>query len=237
MSLHPQLQAFLLKEIVSVAGHPSEGDNKKLVIIATHSTEMIRIERPEDLLSLVFCYDLNSDPVQIPAEAGELKNAKIQGLIARLGQEHKLSLFSRRPLLVEGPSDVMICSALASKADMHLEAAGSQLLPEIGKGQMPIVAKLLRLLGKDPVSLADADGVADGLDLVNQFLSHNEIADREAAESGFESASKMILFILFPLSSSIHRGFLKKCILCKKAICNQPLTMSMGILVSLWITP
>nr|WP_232239534.1 AAA family ATPase [Pseudomonas alkylphenolica] len=191
VSLHPQLQAFLLKEIISVAGHPSEGKNKKFVVIATHSTEMIQLARPDDLLSLVFCYDLNADPVQIAADAGELKNKKIQGLIARLGQEHKLSLFCKRPLLVEGPSDLMICSALSSKADMNLEASGSQLLPVIGKGQMPIVTKLLRLLGKEPVALADADGVADGLELVNQFLAKCPLADQDAANLGFSSASAM----------------------------------------------
>ncbi|BCT13075.1 hypothetical protein R1TS_11030 [Enterobacter cloacae] len=184
VSLHPQLQAFLLHEILSVSGHPSEGGNKKIVIIATHSTEMLQIQKPEDLLSLIFCYDLISEPVQIPADAGEIKNKKVQNLIARLGQEHKLSLFSKQPLLVEGPSDVMICSALANKLDIHLEAAGSQLLPVIGKGQMPTVAKLLRLLGKSPVALADADGIADGLDLVNSYLNDNPTAERRASELG-----------------------------------------------------
>lgn len=191
VSLHPQLQAFLLKEIVSVAGHPSEGKNKKFVVIATHSTEMVQLTHPDDLLSLVFCYDLNAAPVQIPANAGELKNKKIQGLIARLGQEHKLSLFCKRPLLVEGPSDVMICSALSSKGDMNLEASGSQLLPVIGKGQMPIVTKLFRLLGKEPVALVDADGVTDGLDLINQFLENRPDVDQDAPILGFASASAM----------------------------------------------
>jgi len=192
VSLHPQLQAFLLHEILSVSGHPSEGGNKKIVIIATHSTEMLQIQKPEDLLSLVFCYDLISEPVQIPADAGEIKNKKVQNLIARLGQEHKLSLFSKQPLLVEGPSDVMICSALANKLDIHLEAAGSQLLPVIGKGQMPTVAKLLRLLGKSPVALADADGIADGLDLVNSYLNDNPTAERRASELGYRSSQQMV---------------------------------------------
>ena len=152
---------------------------------------MLQIQGPEDLLSLVFCYDLMTDPVQIPADAGELKNRKVQSLVARLGQEHKLSLFSKRPLLVEGPSDVIMCSALAGKLDMHLEAAGSQLLPVIGKGQMPVVAKLLRLLGKDPVALADADGIADGVELVNSYLADNPDADANAGSHGFASAQQM----------------------------------------------
>lgn len=191
VSLHPQLQAFLLNEILSVSGHPEAGEDKKIVIIATHSTEMLEIKNPEDLLSLVFCYDLITDPVQIPPDAGELKNKKIQSLIARLGQEHKLALFSKRPLLVEGPSDVIICSALSGKLNMHLEAAGSQLLPVIGKGQMPTVSKLLRLLGKTPVTLADADSIADGVELVNSYLDNNFAADKCASTLGFSSANQM----------------------------------------------
>lgn len=191
VSLHPQLQAFLLNEIISVSGYPEAGRNKKIVIIATHSTEMLQIQNPEDLSSLVFCYDLMADPVQISVDADELKNKKVQSLIARLGQEHKLSLFSKRPLLVEGPSDVIICSALAGKLNMYLEAAGSQLLPVIGKGQMPIVGKLLRLLGKTPVALADADGIADGVELVNSYLNDNPTADKCANSLGFPSAIQM----------------------------------------------
>jgi hypothetical protein len=191
VSLHPQLQAFLLNEILSVSGYPETAGNKKIVIIATHSTEMLQIKSPEDLLSLVFCYDLMADPVQISSDAGELKNKGVQSLIARLGQEHKLSLFSKRPLLVEGPSDVIICSALGGMLDMHLEAAGSQLLPVIGKAQMPTVGKLLRLLGKAPVALADADGIADGVELINSYLNDNSAADKRASSLGFSSASQM----------------------------------------------
>jgi energy-coupling factor transporter ATP-binding protein EcfA2 len=201
ISLHPQLQAFLLNEIVSVAGYPSATGNKKFVIIATHSTEMIRIRSPEDLSSIVFCNSSAVDPVQIAINAGELKNKKIQNLIGRLGQEHKLSLFSKMPLLVEGPSDVIICSALARKLDIHLEAAGSQLLPVIGKGQMPTVYKLLRLLGKIPVALADADGIADGLDLITPFLSDNPVADGQATAMGLPSANSM--------ASTVHADFCK----------------------------
>jgi energy-coupling factor transporter ATP-binding protein EcfA2 len=189
VSLHPQLQAFLNREIRRAAGHPSEGPKKKIVIIATHSTEMLQITKPADLPSLVFCHDITLSPVQIDPAARELKNKKIHALIARLGQEHKLSLFSKRPLLVEGPSDVILCTAIASKIDVDIEAAGSQLLPVVGTGQIPVVTKLLRLLGKEPVVLADADAIADGLDLINEFLISD--ADSSAGEMGFASARKM----------------------------------------------
>lgn len=201
VSLHPQLQAFLLDEIISASGHPSEGGFKKIILIATHSTEMLRVLKCDDLLSLVFCHDLDIPPVQVDPSAGELKNKQLQTLVARLGQEHKLSLFCRRPLLVEGPSDMLLCSFVSQKLELHLEAAGSQILPVIGTGQMPVVSKFMRLLGKTPVVLADADAFADGLELTSYFLNSCEAADRKASESGAHSAMR--------LASDVYDAFCK----------------------------
>jgi hypothetical protein len=198
VSLHPQLQAFLLKEILGVAGLPSDSPHKKLVVIGTHSTEFVRVETPSDLAKLVFCYDLSSEPVQVSSDAEELKSSKIFGLVSRMGQEHKLSFFAKSPLLVEGPSDAIVCGGLANKMDLSLEAGGSQLLPVIGKGQFPVVVKLLRLVGKTPFVLADADALADGLDLVNTFLMNSE-ANALAAKRGFGSAIEA--------SRSIYQAF------------------------------
>ncbi|MCL1119183.1 AAA family ATPase [Shewanella seohaensis] len=191
VSLHPQLQSFLLQEIINASGHPNEGGYKKIIVIATHSTEMFKINKPSDLPSIIFCHGISKPPVQIPTDAGELNNRKVKELIARLGQEHKLALFSKRPLLVEGPSDIFICSALSNIFDIHLEAAGSQLLPVIGKGQMSVVAKLFRLMGKEPVALVDADGIADGTALVSGYLVGNTYADELASESGAATANDM----------------------------------------------
>lgn len=159
--------------------------------MATHSTEMLKILKSDDLLSLVFCYDLETAPVQIPTDSGVLQNKKVQALVARLGQEHKLSLFCRKPLLVEGPSDALICSFLSQKLELHLEASGSQVLPVIGTGQMPVVSKFMKLLGKTPVVLADADAFADGLELSRHFLNGCLVADQQAATSGSASAIAM----------------------------------------------
>ena len=180
VSLHPQLQAFLLKEITRAAGTPSEKGYKKIIVMATHSTEMIKISKTDDLLSFIFCNDLKEEPIQIPKDAGELKNTHVKSLVARLGQEHKLALFSRTPLLVEGPSDVIICNTLSDKLYLNLEAAGSQILPINGKEAMPETVKLFRLMGKTPTVLVDADAFADSLDLVRDYF-HNEQIRNAAA--------------------------------------------------------
>jgi hypothetical protein len=197
VSLHPQLQAFLLQELLDVAGQPSNYTNKKIIIIATHSTEMVRLRTVDDLPNLIFCNDLREDPVQVQLDAPELKNKKIISLVASLGQLHRLSLFSTRPLLVEGASESIICQALARKLRLFPEAAGSQLLPVEGKGNLAVVAKLLRLMGKSPTVLADLDGFADGPTLIQDYLAAiPEVSTAAAAGLGASSGSD--------LAKSIH---------------------------------
>jgi len=199
VSLHPQLQAFLLNEIISASGHYSESGFKKIILMATHSTEMINILTGDDFKNIIFCYDVENQPIQIDHNVAELKNRKIKSLISRLGQEHKLSLFCKRPLLVEGPSDVLICTFLSKKLGVHLEASGSQILPVIGKDQMPIVSKFMRLMGKEPVILADADAFTDNMDLTNYLLSSCPEADEKACRGGAKSA--------YSLASSTYNDF------------------------------
>lgn len=210
VSLHPQLQAFLLKEITRVAGIPSQNDYKKIIVMATHSTEMIKISKTDDLLSFIFCNDLKEDPIQIPKDAGELQNKQVKGLVARLGQEHKLALFSKTPLLVEGPSDVIICNTLSDKLYLNLEAAGSQILPINGKEAMPETVKLFRLMGKTPTVLVDADCFSDGINLINAYFSDNKIrnkADNLVSEQGAENILEMANGIYNKLCSLVDKNW------------------------------
>lgn len=174
ISLHPQLQAFLFQEIKKVAGDP-EDKSKKMIILATHSTEFINLLVPEDLSKIVFFESTTKPPVQIDPQAGELRNRKVRELLTRLGQVHKSALFSSKPLLVEGPSDVLICNALNQHLQIFLEAGGSQLVPIIGKGEIPVVVKLMRLIGKNPVVITDLDTVADDITSINIFANNERI--------------------------------------------------------------
>lgn len=188
VSLHPQLQSFLLDEILKVAG-PNTEKGKKLVFISTHSTEFIELNSVQQLSTIVFCKDILENPIQIDPTLGDFQNRKLQALLTRLGQEHKLALFCHTPLLVEGPSDEIICSAINRKLSLNLEAAGSQILPVTGKGQFPVVLKLMRLIGKKPALLADADAFTDDLDIVSVF-TNQESANSLASELGHRDAPK-----------------------------------------------
>ena len=147
---------------------------KKLVFLSTHSPEFIQVRGIEDVASLLFCESAYEAPVQVDPLAPEFRDRKVKSLLARLGHEHKLALFCKRPFVVEGISDQIVCMGLARNLGLYFEAAGSQVVPVGGKGQMTTVIKLMRRVGKQPVVLADADAFADGLDVVGAFSSKPE---------------------------------------------------------------
>jgi predicted ATPase len=189
ISLHPQLQSFLLREIKNTAGDPTDKRNK-IVVLATHSTEFIEIKNASEITNIIFFQDTATPPKQLETSAQELNDTKLRTLVSRLGQMQKLAFFSSRPLLVEGQSDVIICSTLESKLNLYLGAAGSQIVPVIGKGQMPIVNRFFKLLGKHPVIITDLDSIADGIQLINSLRFGTEANDL-AHQAGHESVIKM----------------------------------------------
>jgi len=198
ISLHPQLQAFLRREIENITGDSISGQRKKLVVLATHSTSMINVQRPEDLSNIVFFVDATTPPLQVAPDRGELKNAGVQALLPRLGQSHRDAFFASRPVLVEGPSDEIICNYLDNRFELYLGTAGAQIVPVIGKGQMPAVSKLMRLIGKPPVILADLDSVTDDTTLVSLF--NNEPNGRTIAEDAGHAS-------LSDLARAVHSTF------------------------------
>jgi hypothetical protein len=170
ISLHPQLQAFLLQEIVNVSGYPTEVGNQKLIVMATHSPSMVPLRRISDLRSLVFFADRETSPSQIDMEAGELKNKKLSALIARLSENHKLALFARNILLVEGASDEIVVSGVARSLEHPILGANTQIVPVTGKGQFPETAKLFRLMSKKVFVLGDLDLLVDDSQIMATFM-------------------------------------------------------------------
>ena len=189
ISLHPQLQAFVLREIKRVAGDPAEGG--KVIVLATHAAAMVRLRTLEDLPSFVFFRDSDTPPVQVEAGDGVLLNRRLATFVRGLGTGHREALFANRPLLVEGPSDEVVVDALDAAIGTNLHAAGSHILPLTGVTNMAPAVKLLRLTGKTPTVIADLDAVTDNLDLVITF---NDVeAGREAAlEAGHGSLHEVV---------------------------------------------
>lgn len=182
VSLHPQLQSFLMKEIEKYAGDVEQ--NKKLIVLATHSTEFIKISSAMDLCNIVFCYTPEKPPIQLNPDMDVLKSKKLNEFLSRIGQEHKLAFFSNRPLLVEGISDSIICHGIERKLDLFIDAAGVQIVPIMGKGEFPVVYKLFKMIGKEPIILTDADSFTDSMD-IPQLFSGIELANSLASQKSF----------------------------------------------------
>lgn len=205
ISLHPQLQSFIFRELEKSAGDNSIR-NKKTIVISTHSTEFLSVRNPKDICNLIFFNNTLTRPSQILPQAGELQNRKLKSLLTRLGLNQKLAFFSSSPLLVEGPSDQTICTALENKLDIYLGAAGSQIVPVSGKGQIPIVNRFFRLIGKNPVIITDIDSLSDNLDLINS-LQFSQETTVKANEHGSASVHIMASAVNSDYSSLITNNW------------------------------
>lgn len=190
ISLHPQLQAFLLDEIRRVAGDPVCEPGKKIVVLCTHAQGMLPLRRIADLPSLVFFTTADTAPKQVAPDTGELKSRRMTALVTRLGGSHRAALFATTVLLVEGPSDEIVVDALAARFDRSLGGSGAAIVPVTGKGEIPETAKLFRLMGKRVVALADLDALADDNSLINAF-GEQEQAQSAALEAGHSKPSEM----------------------------------------------
>lgn len=169
LSLHPQLQAYLMAEARKVAGDPTADASKKLVVYATHSPSMLPLRRITDIPQLIFFTDRQTKPKQLPVTAKVLENKKLSALISRLSENHKLAFFGKNVLLVEGPSDEILVHGVAHRLDHTILGSNTQVVPVTGKGSFPETIKFFRLLGKNTFVMADLDAFSDDNSLVNCF--------------------------------------------------------------------
>lgn len=171
VSLHPQLQSFLLREIK----HTAE-THQKAIIISTHSAEMIKLDTAEDLCNFVF-FNGKELPKQIAPDAPELNNQQLKDFLLRMSLIYNEGFFARKVILIEGSSDMIMCRYLCNRLNLNLDVAGSQIIPVEGKGQFPVITKLFRLLGKDVCVLTDLDGFTDDNNVINLFSTLPEATE------------------------------------------------------------
>jgi hypothetical protein len=145
-----------------------------------------------------------TQPVQIPTSAGELQSRKLAALVARLSENHKLAFFARSVLLVEGPSDEIVVSALSLKLEHPLLGSNTQVVPVTGKGQIAETVKLFRLMGKRVFVLADLDALIDDNQLVSAF---GEAARTAANDAGMGTVMEIDRGIRDNLATLLDQAF------------------------------
>ena len=167
ISLHPQLQAFILEEMELAAGDWSD-PGKKRIVISTHSPSFLPLRSLADLPSIVF-FGGDTDCRQIDPADDLLLSSKLGDFIARTSLSHRQALFAERILLVEGPSDEIVATRTARHLGLKIEARNTQILPALGKGEFREARKLFTKIGMRVTVLADLDALADDNRLVNDF--------------------------------------------------------------------
>lgn len=167
ISLHPQLQAFILEEMESVAGDWTDPGRKRIVI-STHSPSFLPFRSLADLPSIVF-FGGGADCRQIDPAEGLLQSSKLKEFVARTSLSHRQALFAERILLVEGPSDEIVAARTARLLGLKIDARNTQILPALGKGEFREARKLFTKIGMRVTVLADLDALADDNRLVNDF--------------------------------------------------------------------
>lgn len=185
VSLHPQLQSYLLREMKNVVKKYN-----KTIIISTHSAEMIELNKASDLCNYIF-FRKNTLPKQISPDASELNSVKLKEFLLRMSLIYNEGFFAKKVLLIEGSSDMILCRYLCNRLDLNLDVAGSQIIPVEGKGQFPIITKLFRLIGKEVCVLTDLDGFTDDNSIINLFSELPE-GTKIANDHGNENLQSMI---------------------------------------------
>ena len=163
VSLHPQLQSYLLREMKSAAKRYN-----KTIIISTHSAEMIELNTASELCNFVF-FRKDALPKQISPDTPELNNVKLKEFLLRMSLIYSEGFFAKKVMLIEGSSDMILCRYLCNRLNLNLDVAGSQIIPVEGKGQFPVITKLFRLIGKEVCVLTDLDGFTDDNNIINLF--------------------------------------------------------------------
>lgn len=165
VSLHPQLQSYLLREMKNAAEKYD-----KTIIISTHSSEMISLSSAGELCNYVF-FKNKELPKQISPDAPELNNKQLKDFLLRMSLIYNEGFFAKKVMLIEGSSDMIMCRYLSNRFNLNLDVAGSQIIPVEGKGQFSVITKLFRLIGKEVCVLTDLDGFTDDNSVINLFSS------------------------------------------------------------------
>ncbi len=171
VSLHPQLQAFILNEIQQVAGNP-DIDNKKCVVISTHSPSMLMMKKVEDLPSIIFFNETSNQPIQISPTAPVLADPNLQSIVLRISESYKVAMFANNILLSEGLSDEIVINVLADLKKANFQSTGVQVVPVNGKNDLKAADLFFNTIGKRTYILADLDVLDD--DLLSNYLDREK---------------------------------------------------------------
>jgi predicted ATPase len=148
--LHPQYQAFILGEL--------QRSGKK-AILATHSSSFLAVKTLDELRGVV-CFHHDFRPPSRYIGEPQIDHEVAQ-ILPRMTEQHRAFFFARSPVFVEGYFDATIIGAIQRSVGLSAEAAGSCLIPAMGKDEAGRYLMLCNALGKKACFFFDLDALFD----------------------------------------------------------------------------
>lgn len=84
-----------------------------------------------------------------------------------------------------------MCNYFDDRFELYLGVSGTHVIPIDGKGEFAATVKLMRLIGKKPVIIADLDAFVDNNDIVNIFINEEKVKSK-ALNLGHADASAFL---------------------------------------------
>lgn len=190
--LHPQYQAFVLEEL--------ERAGKKAVM-ATHSPSFVAVKTLEDLRGVICFHDDFRMPSMYVGD--ERTDREVQQLLPRMSEQHRTFFFARSPVFVEGYFDATVVAAIQRALGLSAEAAGSCIIPSMGKDEAGRFLLLCEALRKKAVFLFDLDALFDRR-LRKGATQNAELAAR-VAQSGHGDYDELVGRLQRALSNAITK--------------------------------
>jgi putative ATP-dependent endonuclease of OLD family len=197
--LHPHAQRLLEKELRKFS-------KANQLVLTTHSPQFVDFSH---LSSVILVKRDSGSSVAVKLPEGYLANSEETKASRILWSEEKEFLFSKRVLLVEGPTEFGALPILADRMGKNLDENGVTLA-SIGGYHFALPIKILKGFGLPYLTLCDAD-------VLNEINGHIEFEGKRVKTSPlFETAEKVGLLgdqdkrILVELETKTMKGVSEK---------------------------
>ena len=161
LNLHPQYQAFFMQEARKLAGDPSVDNEKKIIVLITHSPFILDFRSVDDLKSVI-SFDLE---YTVPKQIANLWPDSPLSSFPQAGRwnaHHKQLFFSDNPIFVEGVGDAELIAAMMEARGVSVAGAGSCIIYAGGAEEVNHYLQLCKALGKEAYFLYDLDSLFRG---------------------------------------------------------------------------
>jgi hypothetical protein len=153
LHLHPSMTRLWIAELNRECA--ASGRN---AVVITHEPTIVRPKTLEDLGALWF-FDARQLPATVASRVGPQLEKRIQSSLQMNPQLLSQLVFAPRPVLVEGPSDVVALTTAISRLKQPAVVAQTEFVPCGSSNNVAMWFSVARNLGLDVLAVADLDAI------------------------------------------------------------------------------